>query len=62
MGTFDSSAFRDKVGQDGDRDIYFNGPNDGPNHGHVVQDPQGNYKYVRDVEGNVYIDNRFPQK
>lgn len=58
MGTYDASAFRDKVGQDGDRDVLFNGPGDGKEHGHVVQGPDGDYKYVRDVEGNVYIDKR----
>lgn len=59
MGTFDSSAFRDKVNpKDGDRDIMFNGPGDGSKHGHVVIDPQGKYKFVRDVEGKRYIDDR----
>lgn len=55
VSTYDASAFSDRVGQDGDRDILFNGPGDGPNHGHVVMDPQDEYKYVRDVEGNEYI-------
>lgn len=56
MPTSDSSAFKDKERPNGDRDIFFNGPTDGPNHGHVVIDKNGDYKYVRDVEGNVYID------
>jgi len=58
MGTYNSTAFSDKTRPDGTMDIYFNGPGDGPNHGHVVVGPDGDYKYVRDVEGNVYIDKR----
>ena len=54
MGTYDSTSFSDKVGKDGDRDILFNGPGDGKDHGHVVIDPDGKYKYARDVEGNEY--------
>jgi len=27
-------------------------------HGHVVENGQGGYDYTRDVDGNVYIDNR----
>ncbi len=63
MGTMDSSAFRDseRKGESGKRDIYFNaGQRDGSRHGHVVEqvDRDGNvtYSYVRDVEGNVYVD------
>lgn len=62
MGTMDSSAFRDKSRNDGSgkRDVLFNGSDDGKKHGHVVErkDAAGNrtYSYVRDVEGNVYID------
>lgn len=59
MGTFDSSAFREHERPDGKTDIFFNGPGDGANHGHVVQhqgpDGQTVYDHVRDVEGNVYI-------
>lgn len=64
MGTMNSSAFSDKERTDGSgkSDILFNGPGDGPNHGHVVEQTQadGNrtYDYVRDVEGNVYVDKR----
>jgi hypothetical protein len=64
MGTQDSSAFKDKERkkEPGTRDIYFNGPGDGKRHGHVVerQRPDGTreYPYVRDVEGNVYKDDR----
>lgn len=58
MGTYDSTAFSDQPRPDGTRDIYFNGPGDGQNHGHVVVNPDGGYEYVRDVEGNVYIDNK----
>lgn len=57
MGTFDSTAFKDKQRSDGKRDIYFNGPGDGGNHGHVVQNGDGSYDHVRDVEGRVYVDN-----
>ena len=62
MGTMDSSAFRDSPKSDGSgkQDINFNGPGDGRDHGHVVQssndDGSTNYHYVRDVEGNIYID------
>jgi len=59
MGTQDASAFSDKVGKDGDRDIYFNGPGDGRNHGHVVIDPNDRYKFVRDVEGEVYVNTEY---
>jgi hypothetical protein len=64
MPTTDASAFKDQPRNDGSgkTDILFNGPGDGSQHGHVVQhlDPQGNpvYDFVRDVEGNVYIDNK----
>ena len=54
MGTFDSSAFKDKERADGKRDIYFNGPGDGAKHGHVVANPDGSYEFARDVEGNTY--------
>lgn len=60
LGTFNSTSFSDKERSDGSgkRDIYFNGPGDGANHGHVVQreGADGNtvYDYVRDVEGNEY--------
>lgn len=58
MGTFDSDAFSDKEKADGSgkRDILFNGPGDGGDHGHVVQSPDGSYDFARDVEGSVYID------
>jgi hypothetical protein len=62
MGTMDSSAFKARARSDGSgkSDILFNGPGDGSEHGHVVQsiDAHGNpiYHYVRDVEGNVYVD------
>lgn len=58
MGTFDSTAFTHTQRPNGQESILFNGPGDGQNHGHVVTNPQGGYDYVRDVEGNVYIDNR----
>ena len=64
MGTGDSSAFKDKERKDepGTRDIYFNGLGDGRRHGHVVErrksDGTREYPYVRDVEGNVYKDER----
>ena len=58
MGTNNSSAFRDNERPSGQHDIYFNGPGDGGAHGHVVTNPDGGYDYVRDVEGNVYIDNK----
>ena len=64
MGTFNSSAFKDQARKDGSgkSDVLFNGPGDGSNHGHVVQstDSNGNpeYHYVRDVEGNVYVDKK----
>jgi predicted phage tail protein len=61
VSTYDASAFRTQERDDGKTNIYFNGPGDGPNHGHVVQHPDadGNmvYDFVRDVEGNTYIDN-----
>lgn len=41
MGTFDSSAFSDKTGSDGDRDILFNSLGDGADHGHVVKSSSG---------------------
>lgn len=62
MGTFDASAFKDgeKRNGSGKRDVLFNGPGDGSARGHVVQsegaDGNTHYHYVRDVEGNVYID------
>jgi hypothetical protein len=60
MATSDSSAFKDAPRNDGSgkTDIYFNGAGD-KTHGHVVQhesNGQTVYDYVRDVEGNVYID------
>jgi hypothetical protein len=64
MGTHDSSAFKDQERKDGSgkRDVYFNGPGDGKRHGHVVErrrsDGTREYPYVRDVEGNVYRDDR----
>lgn len=64
MATMNSSAFRSSERNDGSgkTDVYFNGPGDGSSHGHVVEktDGDGNrsYDYVRDVEGNVYIDKK----
>jgi hypothetical protein len=64
MPTNNASAFKDQPRNDGSgkSDILFNGPGDGSQHGHVVQHngADGNpvYDYVRDVEGNVYTDNR----
>jgi len=62
MGTMNSSAFSDKERSDGARDILFNGPGDGSAHGHVVERGQADgsrtYDYVRDVEGNVYVDKK----
>lgn len=62
VGTFDSSVFKSKDRDDGKTEHLFNGPGDGNQHGHVVSknDDQGNatYSYVRDVEGDVYIDDR----
>jgi hypothetical protein len=60
-GTMNSSAFRTNkpTRPDGKRDHYFNGPGDGSNKGHVVEGAQrGTYHYARDVEGNVYIDDK----
>lgn len=56
-----STAFSTKDRDDGKRDILFNrGSQDGANHGHVVESDgkDGNtvYHYVRDEDGNVYID------
>ena len=62
MGTKDSSAFSDKSRGDdsGKSDVLFNGSGDGSQHGHVVQSTDSggdtSYSYVRDVEGNVYVD------
>src|SRR2546423_149855 len=62
VSTRGSSAYEDKPKQDGSgkRDIYFNAPGDGDRHGHVVErhDSGGRpqYHYVRDVEGNIFID------
>lgn len=60
-GTMNSSAVpgpkKLKDGS-GKRDHYFNGPGDGERHGHVVEKKRGEYLYVRDVEGNVYKDDR----
>ena len=64
MGTFDSSVFKSKDRDDdsGKTDHLFSHPSDGKDHGHVVSkdDDQGNtsYSYVRDVEGDVYVDDR----
>ena len=59
MGTQDSSAFSSKIRPDGMESVLFNGPGDGANHGHVVQNPQtGDVVYARDVEGNVYVDKK----
>lgn len=63
MGTNNSSAFKDapKPSDPSKNDIYFNGPGDSA-HGHVVtstgSDGETIYHYVRDVEQNVYIDDR----
>lgn len=56
--TNDGSAYQDRDPRyDGKRDVFFNesGDMDDP-HGHVVysRDGQG-YDYVRDVDGNEYI-------
>ena len=55
-----STAFETNERDDGKTDIYFNrGSEDGDKHGHVVQSGEGNdtvYHYVRDEDGNVYID------
>lgn len=56
-------VFLDKFRPDGKQDILFNRPEiDGSNHGHVVQsrDQLGNliYHYVRDWQGDIYIDDR----
>jgi len=62
MGTSDSSAFKDSARSDGSgkSDIYFNNSSDGAKHGHVVQstnsDGSTKYHFVRDVEGNTYVD------
>lgn len=59
-GTMDSTAFRSKPQRDDPAVInhYFNGPGDGPRHGHVQErhnsDGSVSYPYVRDVEGNEY--------
>ncbi|HUY25202.1 MAG TPA: hypothetical protein VMV09_07870 [Candidatus Saccharimonadales bacterium] len=58
MSTKESSAFKDQVRPDGRREYLFNGPGDGGQHGHVVENQDGSYQYARDVEGNVYIDRR----
>jgi hypothetical protein len=58
-----STAFSDKERDDGSgkRDILFNrGEEDGKDHGHVVQSEKSEnetqYHYVRDEDGNVYVD------
>lgn len=57
MGTMDSSAFgkKDRTDGSGKRDVWFNGPGDGKQHGHVVEkvDGAGNrtYPYVRVSRG-----------
>jgi hypothetical protein len=62
MATSNSSSFKSSTRKDGRSQHLFNGPGDGGKHGHVVQssNPSGptKYHYVRDVEGNVYIDDR----
>lgn len=57
-GTMNSTAFGKQKRQDGRRNHYFNaGKVDGPDKGHVVEGTQrGTYHYVRDVEGDLYID------
>jgi len=57
----DPTAFATEERDDGKRDIYFNrGKEDGADHGHVVEstgdDGQTDYHYVRDTDGNVYVD------
>jgi hypothetical protein len=59
----DGTAFCDHERPDGSgkRDIYFSDPSDGHHHGHAVQSADGDdviYHYVRDVDGNVYVDRR----
>ena len=63
-GTMNSSAFRTRDRNDGSgkRDTFFNGPGDADRHGHVVErtgaDGSTEYLFVRDVEGDVYKDER----
>jgi len=59
-----STAFEDKERNDGSgkRDILFNRDGDKGKHGHVVQskgdDGNTKYHYVRDEDGNTYIDDK----
>jgi hypothetical protein len=56
----DGSVYLDRDPRyDGKHDMFFNesGSMSDP-HGHVVENGQGGYDFARDVDGNVYIDNR----
>lgn len=54
-GTFNSTVFESKQKADGSTHHYFNsGPNDGEWHGHVIEEPDGSYRHVRDADGMQY--------
>jgi len=50
------TAFRERERPDGKTDVYFNAPGDGARHGHHVRNLDGTTEYVRDPDGNVYVD------
>lgn len=60
MSWEDVSAFKSKDSDDGKTHTWFNRPDQGSQHGDVSQsqtsDGQTQYHYVRDHEGNTYID------
>ena len=51
----DTSDFSGRLGEDGKTDTYFGGEGkaDGPGHGHVATNEQGEHEYVRDSEANM---------
>jgi hypothetical protein len=50
------TAFKESTRPDGKTDTYFNAPGDGSRHGHHVRNPDGSTEYVRDPQGEVYVD------
>lgn len=54
-GTFNSTAYKAQRKPDGSTHHGFNsGPIDGAWHGHVIEEADGTYRYVRDADGMEY--------
>lgn len=50
-----------KTGQDGDKDTFY-GQRGNDNHGHTVQNPDGDIKYARTQGGEVRVDQKSDSK